>query len=87
MQIAVGTPVMSGTGHVTVFAVDPRRHARRVHVPGRADRHRGAFGRAMTLVDLDGDGVPDHLLVGAPPTHAYLYSLPLSAGQTPETID
>ena len=40
----------------------------------------------MTVVDLTGDGTPDHLLVGAPPTHAYLYSLPLSAGQTPETI-
>jgi hypothetical protein len=45
------------------------------------------FGRAMTLVDLDAPyGTPDHLLVGSPPTHAYLYSLPLSAGQTPEIV-
>jgi hypothetical protein len=41
------------------------------------------FGRAMTLVDLDGDGMDDHLLVGGPPTHAYLYTLPLSTGQSP----
>ena len=37
----------------------------------------------MTLVDVDGNGTPDHLLVGAPPTHAYLYALPLSTGQAP----
>ena len=43
------------------------------------------FGRSMTLVDLEpSNGTePDHLLVGAPQTHAYLYKLPLSAGAAP----
>jgi hypothetical protein len=44
------------------------------------------FGRSMALVDIDGDGTPDHLLVGAPPAHAYLYTLPLSAGQAPAAM-
>jgi hypothetical protein len=84
MQIAVGTPVTSGTGHVTVFAVNvldttPAGFTCPVVLIGNEAR----FGRAMTLVDLDGTGGPDHLLVGAPPTRAYLYSLPLSTGQVP----
>lgn len=86
-QIAVGAPVLSGAGHVTVFDVNvadttPAAFTCPVVLTG-TEAH---FGRAMTVVDLTGDGRPDHLLVGAPPTHAYLYSLPLSAGQTPEMV-
>ena len=87
-QIAVGTPAVTGNGHVTVFDVNvldttPAGFTCPVVLTG-TEPH---FGRAMAVVDLiGGDGVPDHLLVGAPPTHAYLYSLPLSAGQTPATI-
>lgn len=86
-QIAVGTPVVSGTGHVTVFAVDLSVTPAVFTCPVVLIGSEAQFGRTMTLVDLDAPyGAPDHLLVGAPPTHAYLYSLPLSAGQTPETV-
>jgi hypothetical protein len=40
----------------------------------------------MTLVDIDGDGTRDRLLVGAPPSRAYLYTLPLSTGATPAAM-
>jgi hypothetical protein len=86
MQIAVGTPVVSGSGHVTVFAVDLAATPPVFTCPVVLTGTEPHFGRAMTVVDRDGDGTPDHLLVGAPPTHAYLYSLPLTAGQTPETV-
>jgi len=80
-QIAVGSPAVTGVGHVSVFDVDVTTgtFACAAMLTGMEPR----FGRAMTLVDLDGDGMDDHLLVGGPPTHAYLYTLPLSTGQAP----
>jgi hypothetical protein len=81
-QIAVGTPAVSGAGHVSIFDVDLTTGTFTCSATLSATE--AHFGRAMTLVDLVGnDGKPDHLLVGAPPTHAYLYALPLSTGQAP----
>jgi hypothetical protein len=82
VQVAVGTPVVGSTpGHVSVFDVDVSTGT--FTCAAALSATEGRFGRAMALVDLDGDHRPDHLLVGAPPTHAYLYSLPLSTGQAP----
>jgi hypothetical protein len=58
-QIAVGTPVMSGTGHVTVFAVNvldttPAAFTCPVVLIGNEAR----FGRAMTVVDLTATARP-----------------------------
>jgi FG-GAP repeat len=80
-QIAVGAPVTSGNGHVSIFNFDAAATA-----PTCAATLTGSeahFGRSMTLVDVDGDGTSDHLLVGAPQTHAYLYKLPLATGAAP----
>jgi hypothetical protein len=84
VQVAVGTPVVgSSPGHVSVFDVDLTTGTFTCVAALSATEAR--FGRSMALVDLvpDANNTPDHLLVGAPPTHAYLYSLPLSTGQTP----
>jgi len=85
MQIAVGTPSVSGPGHVAIFDFDASTGAITCAVALTAtDAH---FGRSMTLVDLEGgDGMKDHLLVGAPPMHAYLYKLPITNGQTPAAM-
>jgi hypothetical protein len=83
-QIAVGTPTVSGGGHVSIFDVDVSTGVFTCSATLTATEAR--FGRAMALVDIDGDGTPDHLLVGAPPAHAYLYALPLSAGQAPAAM-
>lgn len=83
MQIAVGTPVNSGVGHVSLFEYDAVGDA--ITCAGTLTATEALFGQAMTLVDLvpDPDHKPDHLLIGAPPTHAYLYSLPLTVGAAP----
>ena len=83
-QIAVGSPVKTGVGHVSVFDVDVATGTFTCAATLTASDVR--FGRSMALVDLDGQGGPDHLLVGAPPTHAYLYTLPLSTGQAPAAM-
>jgi hypothetical protein len=83
-QIAVGTPSVSGVGHVSIFDVDVTTGAFTCSATLTASEPR--FARAMALVDVDGDGTPDHLLVGAPPAHAYLYTLPLSSGQAPSAM-
>jgi hypothetical protein len=83
-QIAVGSPVKTGVGHVSVFDVDVATGTFTCAAMLTASDLR--FGRSMALVDLDGQGGPDHLLVGAPPTHAYLYTLPLSTGQAPAAM-
>jgi len=80
VQIAVGTPALSSAGHVSIFDVDLSTMT--VTCAATLTATEPHFGRAMALVDADGTGV-SHLLVGAPPTHAYLYALPLSAGQAP----
>ena len=81
MQIAVGAPTTSGGGHVSIFNFDATAGAVTCAMAlTGAEAH---FGRSMTLVDVDGNGTADHLLVGAPQTRAYLYSLPLSAGAAP----
>jgi hypothetical protein len=40
------------------------------------------FGNALLIADVNGDGKKD-LLVGAPPTRAYLYTGPFTAGASP----
>jgi hypothetical protein len=79
-QIAVGTPATSGAGHVSVFDFDATTGT--FTCAALLTGMEPHFGRAMTLVDIDGDGTRDRLLVGAPPTRAYLYTLPLSDGAT-----
>jgi len=83
-QIAVGSPAVTGVGHVSIFDVDVTTGTFTCSAMLAASDVR--FGRSMALVDLDGQGGPDHLLVGAPPTHAYLYTLPLSTGQAPAAM-
>jgi len=87
MQIAVGTPTAAGAGYVSIFDFDATAG---ITCSATLTAAEPRFGRAMTLVDLfgadgmpGGDGVPDHLLVGAPPTRAYLYKLPLTSNQAP----
>ena len=84
VQIAVGSPVVSGSGAVSIFDVDVTTGTFTCSATLTGPDAR--FGRAMTLVDVDGNGTPDHLLVGAPPLHAYLYTLPLSNGQAPSAM-
>ena len=82
MKIAVGTPVATASGgHVAIFDFDATTGA--FSCAALLTGTEAHFGRAMTLVDTDGTGGPDALLVGAPPTHAYLYTLPLASGQAP----
>jgi hypothetical protein len=80
-QIAVGTPTTSGSGHVSIFNFDATSGA--ITCAAALTAPEAHFGVAMTLVDTNGDGDKDSLLVGAPPTHAYLFTLPLSNGQNP----
>jgi len=82
-QIAVGTPTVSGAGHVLVFDFDVGTGA--VTCAAVLIGTEAHFGQAMALADLvpDPDHKPDHLVVGAPRTRAYLYSLPLTTGATP----
>jgi hypothetical protein len=84
VQIAVGSPVVSGSGAVSIFDVDFT--AGKITCSATLTGPDARFGRAMALVDVDGNGTPDHLLVGAPPLHAYLYTLPLSGGQAPSAM-
>jgi hypothetical protein len=86
-QIAVGTPGPTGVGAVSIFDFDVATGTFTCAMTLTQAEPR--FGRAMVLADLlgadglaGGDGVPDHLVVGAPPTRAYLYRLPLVAGAT-----
>jgi hypothetical protein len=80
-QIAVGAPKTSGSGNVSIFNFDAA--AGTISCAMALTGAEAHFGRAMTVVDVDGDGTSDHLLVGAPQTRAYLYKLPLSAGAAP----
>jgi len=79
-QIAVGTPTASGPGHVSIFTFDATNG---ITCAAALTAPEARFGVAMTLVDTNGDGTKDSLLVGAPPTHAYLFTLPLTNGQAP----
>jgi FG-GAP repeat len=82
-QVAVGTPVMTGAGSVSLFALDATAStvtcALTLSAPMSADSR---FGQALAIGDFDGDGNAD-LLVGAPPGRAYLYRGPLVAGAAP----
>src|SRR5262249_19090997 len=83
-QIAVGTPTASGPGHVSIFDFDAATGT--VTCSAALTAAEAHFGVAMTLVDVNGDGTKDSLLVGAPPTHAYLFTLPLTNGQAPSAM-
>jgi hypothetical protein len=81
MQIAVGTPVTTTGGRVAIFEYNASTDA--LVCAGLLTATEAHFGRSMALVDATGSGAPTHLLVGAPPTHAYLYALPLAPGAAP----
>ena len=83
VQIGVGTPVTTTGGHVAIFDFDATNTTNPFTCSALLVGTEAHFGRAMALVDTDGNGSPDHLIVGAPPTHAYLFTLPLSTGQAP----
>jgi hypothetical protein len=92
LQLLVGTPSPTGGGRVSVFDVDPARFdsdpsTSAVTCAGTLTSTEGRFGRSLALVDVDGTGGPDHLLVGAPPTRVYLYDFPLTAGQMPVDME
>jgi hypothetical protein len=81
--VAVGTPVTSGAGSVSLFTVDATAKtvscAAVLAGPQAAD---SGFGVSMAVGDVTGDGVAD-LVVGAPPNRVYVYKGPLAAGATP----
>jgi hypothetical protein len=79
-QIIVGTPALSGGGSVSFFTVDAT--AGTVTCAQRLTAAESQFGQAVAIGDFDGDGVSD-LLVGAPPSHAYLYKGPIAPGAAP----
>ena len=75
----------SGIGHVSLFTSTPsvtRSPARWTLTATEAFRPSDDGGRPRSGPDHK----PDHLLIGAPPTHAYLYSLPLTARQPAVTV-
>jgi hypothetical protein len=75
-QVAIGTPVGSGPGHVSIFNVDVATGTFTCALT--LTETESLFGQSMALGDFDGDGTKD-LLVGAPPNHAYMYRGPLTA--------
>jgi hypothetical protein len=87
VQIAVGTPVTSGAGTVSIFDVDATTGkatcALALHGTTGADQ---LFGQALAVGDFDADGVPD-LLVGEPPATVYLYRGPITAAPTATITD
>ena len=78
-QIAVGSPVLSGSGHVSIleFDVATMTFTCMLSLTGPEAR----FGQSMALGDFDADGKMD-LLVGAPPNRVYMYRWPLTATPT-----
>jgi hypothetical protein len=83
VQIAVGTPEISGGGSVSFFTVDATGSTlgctQVLKAPAATDSR---FGQALAIGDFDGDGLSD-LLVGAPPNRAYLYKGPIAALAAP----
>jgi hypothetical protein len=84
LQIAVGTPTLGGAGTVSIFSVDVGTGTFTCEMALKPTAGAAAdplFGRALAIGDFDGDGHAD-LLVGSPPTAAYLYTFPLRTAPT-----
>ncbi|HXJ20720.1 MAG TPA: FG-GAP repeat protein [Polyangia bacterium] len=80
--IAVGTPASGAPGTVSFFGVDSGGALSCLFSLTAPVSSLAEFGRSLAIGDFDGDGVSD-LLVGAPPSNAYLYRGPIAAGATP----
>jgi len=78
-QIAVGTPALSGPGHVSIFNFDVATMTFTCALSLTGPE--SLFGQSMAVGDFDADGHLD-LLVGAPPNHVYMYRGPVTATAT-----
>jgi hypothetical protein len=80
-EIAIGVP-REGTMPGKVVILVPGAGGLDCPLTIAATAAQPRFGNALLITDVNGDGKKD-LLVGAPPTRAYLYTGPFTAGTTP----